>query len=112
MFLLDRMDEKAIEEIKKTISFLSEPEKRLLRLYLQLPAEDLLKKAQQFSNLLDSTENTKRVKEFMRQSELYQIAFLMKEKNIPFRGGKRKTLRQKKRRQTRKAKSTRFLQPK
>ena len=98
LFLVEMSDtEKIKESAKAQLSQLSDIDKRLLKLYMQLQPEDLLSKALQFSDRLQMTEYNEKRKEYQKQSELYQIAYILKNQGIQVKGGRRKTLRRRRR---------------
>lgn len=108
MFFLDRMEKtelNALTKVKQQYNALPDADKRLLKMYTQMPLEDILKRANQFAELVEVyAEEPKRQKEFLKQATLYQIAYIFKEKGLML-GGKRKSRKQKtKRRSTRKGK--------
>jgi hypothetical protein len=90
------------ENVQKMINSLSKADKNLLRLYSNLPEEELIKQATKFGNSLGSfspnnnnNENTKKFKikkykEYEKQLKLYQLTFAMKQFGItiPKTGGK------------------------
>lgn len=87
--------EEAKSQVKKQWNALPEQDKNLLRFYLQFSEEELLKRIENYSKLVDTVNNTKRQKEFTKQVELYSIAYLIKLHSIPVKGG-RKTRKQRK----------------
>ena len=81
------------QKIKEQWNSLGETDKRVLRFYIQLSEEDLLKKAQQYVQMAEDEKNDKRQESFLHQVQLYKIAYLLKFHQIPVKGGKQKTRR-------------------
>lgn len=82
--------------LKAAYNGLTEAEKGVLRFYLQLPLDELEKKAIQQGELFQySTANEKKAG-FARQSFLYFLAYGMKKKGLTKLGGGKKTRRGKK----------------
>jgi hypothetical protein len=106
------MSEKNVQE---RINELSKADKNLLRLYINLPEDELIKQAAKFGNSLmmyapknndserNKKEKVKKIKEYAKQLELYQLTYIVKKMGltIPKSGGK---TRHHKRRGTRKLK--------
>ena len=91
-------------QVKKQWNALPDQDKNLLRFYLQFSSEDLLTRIENYGKLVDTTNNDRKRKEFLKQVELYSIAYLLKLHSIPVRGG-RKTRKQsqRKKRQSRRS---------
>ena len=104
------------ENVQARLNALSESDKNLLRLYMTLPQEEVIKQAGKFGEYLqyitpreDNNESTQKMKrkkysEYMKQLFLYQLTYALKKYNltVPKKGGKTRRLR--KRRATRKLK--------
>jgi hypothetical protein len=102
--------------IQTRIQELSKEDKRLLRFYMNLPEEELIKQAHKFLDRLPSyiptngnsknkaNQKAKTYAEYMKQSNLIQLTYAAKKfgLDIPKEGGK--TRRHTKRRNTRKLK--------
>jgi hypothetical protein len=104
------------ENVQARLNALSESDKNLLRLYMTLPQDELIKQVGKFLEYIqyqvpreENNQNTKKQKskkysEYMKQIMLYQLTYALKKYNlaIPKKGGKTRHLR--KRRATRKLK--------
>ena len=93
----------AREKIKMQWNALPASEKNLLRFYLQFSEEDLLTRIENYSKLVNSTNDDSKVGEFLKQVELYKIAYLLKLHKIPVKGGKRSTRKQRGKKKTRRS---------
>ena len=80
---------------------LPEADKNLIRFYLQLTPEDLVIRAERFSKMAFSAKTNEDRKEYVKQAELYGIAYFFKEHKIPVKGGTRKNRKQRKTRKQR-----------
>lgn len=80
---------------------LPETDKNVIRFYMQLPPEDLVIRAERFGAMSFSAKTNNDRKEYIKQAELYGIAFFLKQHKISVKGGKRKTRRQRNRKGTR-----------
>jgi hypothetical protein len=98
-FLIEMTDTQRIkQQAREQLEQLSEIDKRLLKLYMQLKPQDLMDKTLQFADRLQNTTNEKKHKEYQKQFELYQIAYILKNQGMEVKGGKRrKTLRRRRR---------------
>jgi hypothetical protein len=95
---MEKTELNALTKVKQQYNALPDADKRLLKMYTQMPLEDILKRANQFAELVQThAEEPKRQKEFLKQATLYQIAYIFKEKGLML-GGKRKSRKQKQKR--------------
>lgn len=98
MFSVDRMNAK--ERVLEKWKQLSEADKNVIRFYLQFSQEDLLTRTERFGEMAFSAKTNKDRNEYVKQAELYGIAYFLKEHKISVKGGTRKN--RKSRRKTRK----------
>lgn len=99
LFLIEMADTERIKQrAREQLQQLSEIDKRLLKLYMQLKKDDILVKSLQFADQMQNTVNNAKRKEYQKQYELYQIAYILKNQGMEVKGGKRrKTLRRRRR---------------
>jgi hypothetical protein len=69
---------------------LPQDQKRLIKLYMQLPIEEIEKKMEQFMDQASESTNSSLSDEFNKQVVLYSSARILKENNVRI-AGKRKT---------------------
>lgn len=89
----------AAERAKKKWNSLSEVDKRIVRVYYQLPLNDIQERSSRFGTKQMNAKTNKNKANFSHQAELYGLAYGMKKEGIPVTGGAK--TRKSKRRQTR-----------
>ena len=85
----------ARQQVLEKWNQLPESDKNIIRFYMQLPPEDLVIRAERFGDMAFTAKTNSDRKEFVKQAELYGIAYFLKEKKIPVKGGTRKQRKQK-----------------
>lgn len=78
------------EDITKRVSALSLADKQLIKVYLQLPLGEILKKRNQFMGRVDKSPSKNVREEAFKQINLYRLAADLKVMNMSVSGGKRR----------------------